>query len=146
MFLGSFWFKKSILAPTVKLASSNFTFLLHVNLLFSAKEGASYNRYTHCFCWLTIEQSSLPQLQLEMMKPNVFFSIKLDFAIFTVFSGRKLWCTIASILEQKTFQRFLFFFCGNLVFRLGTPFSASVSKNYTGIFFCRISAGITIFR
>ena len=44
-------------------------------------------------------------------------------------------CTIASILEQKTFQRLLFFFWGNLVFRLGTPFSASVSKIFASAFF-----------
>ena len=32
-------------------------------------------------------------------------------------------------------SRLLFFFCRNLVFRLGTPFSVSVSKNFTSAFF-----------
>ena len=41
---------------------------------------------------------------------------------------------VASILKQKTLQRLLFFFPGSVVFRLGTPFSVSESKNYTGAF------------
>ena len=58
--------------------------------------------------------------------------MKLDFSTFFAdFSRRRFRCTIASILKQRTLRR-LFFFWGNLVFRLGMPFPASVSKNFTG--------------
>ena len=70
--------------------------------------------------------------------------MKLDFStFFTDFSRRRFRCTIASILKQKTLQRI--FFRGNLVFRLGTPSFASVSKNFTGGF-CGILAEKTAFR
>ena len=70
----------------------------------------------------------------------LFFSIELDFAtVFTDFCWRRFRYTIASLLEQKTVQCFLLFVYGNLVFRLGTPFSAPLSKNIP-VFFCVISA------
>ena len=63
------------------------------------------------------------------------FCMKLDFStFFTDFSSGRFRCTIVSILKQKTLQRLLFFFQGNLVFRWGMPFSASVSENFTGVF------------
>ena len=73
------------------------------------------------------------------------FRMELDFStFFTEFSRRRFRCTIASILKQKRLQRFLFFFWRNPVFRLGAPFSASVSKNFTCAF-CGISAEIMAF-
>ena len=61
------------------------------------------------------------------------FCKKFDFStFFTDFSRRRFPCTIASILKQRTLQRLAFLGC--LVFRLGMPFSASVSKNITGAF------------
>ena len=53
---------------------------------------------------------------------------------FSKFCRRRFRCTIASMFKQKTLQRLLFFFWGNLVFRWGTLFSASVSKNFAGVF------------
>ena len=69
------------------------------------------------------------------MQPDVSLCMKPDFStFFTDFSGRSFRCTIASILKEKTLPRLWFFFWGNLVVRWGTPFSASVSKNFTGAF------------
>ena len=79
-----------------------------------------------------------------------FFCMNLDFStFFTDFSRRRFRCTIASILKQKTLQRLLSFFWENLVFRLGTVFSASVLKKIQKIyrrFFVRYRVGTTAFR
>ena len=62
--------------------------------------------------------------------------------ILPLFSWRRFLYTIASTLEQKTFKRFLFFFCGNLVFRLVRLYQYQI---YIPAFFF-ISAGMTAFR
>ena len=96
---------------------------------------------------IAVEQSSVPQIQLKMMEPNVcFFCMKLDFPTFTDFSRQRIRCTMASISKQKTsFQRLLFFW-GKSAFPIGYAFfSISITKMYRRIF-CGISAVITAFR
>ena len=66
------------------------------------------------------------------------FFTNLDFStFFTDFCSRRFRCTISFILKQKTLQRLLFFFWGNLVsgIPMGYAFSASVSKNFTSLLF-----------
>ena len=87
---------------------------------------------------------TLPQIQLGMMEPNVCFFSLFNWIFPLFWRSFLFWYTIASILEQKTFQGLLFLFCGNLVFRLGTPFLNQFQKNIPS-FFCRISARIATF-
>ena len=65
-----------------------------------------------------VKKISLSQIQLDMMEPNVcLLSTKLDFVtIFTEFcDAKKLVYDNFRFGPEKTFQRLLFFFCGNLL-------------------------------
>ena len=94
-----------------------------------------------------VEHFSLPQTELDIMDPNnCLVSNKLDFAtILTDFCDAKMLVYDSFRLgSEKRLQLLLFFFCGNLLSRLGLVLSASVLKNVPA-FFCRISAEITAF-
>jgi len=68
-----------------------------------------------------VERFSLPQIQLDVMEPNVcLVSTKLDFiTIFTDFCNAKMWVFDSFRFgPEKIFQRLSFFLCGNLLTRL----------------------------
>ena len=83
-----------------------------------------------------------------MMEPNVwFFSFQLDLApIFTVIFRPRFRHTIASNFQQKPFQRLLFCFEEIWLSDWLRFFLHQYQKNMPACFFCRTSAGATVFR
>ena len=84
---------------------------------------------------IVVQQSSLPQMELKMMEPIVYFLYLTWFFYF--FHGlfqAKISEYDSLHFESKNIALLFVLFGGNLVFRLVTPFSASVSKNFTRFF------------
>ena len=76
----------------------------------------------------------------------LFFCMKLDFStFFTDFSSQRFLCTIASILKQKTLQRFCFSF-GEIWFSDWVRLFLHQYRKILPALFCGISAEITAFR
>ena len=85
---------------------------------------------------MKLSSNGYSQKILETVKPKVCaLCIKRDFVThFTDFRKVKISVYDKFRFETKKFQFLLFFFCGNLAFRLSTFFSGSVFKKCTGVF------------
>ena len=90
-----------------------------------------------------VKQLSLPQTQLGKMEPSVcLVSTKLNFVtVFTDFSDAIMWVYDSFRFgTTKAIQRFLFFFCGNLLVPIGLTYSCISTKKHASVFFVGLTA------
>ena len=96
---------------------------------------------------IVVEQSSLPQMQLKRMEPNVYFSYETWF--FHFYHG--FFCAKISVydslhFETKNIATSFVFLLGKSGFPIGYAFFCIIIKKFYQRFFCGISAEIAAFR